>query len=98
MAEATSRRLTTACALERMRVRTADGRDLGHACDLRCDTGTGKLPTVTAVVYGRRGLLERLGLRRPARPTFVSWARVRSIEGRVIVVDDDAPRPGARKR
>jgi hypothetical protein len=97
MAEATSRRLTTACALERMRVRMADGCDLGHAFDLRCATGTGKLPTVTAVIYGRRGLLERLGLRH-ARPTFVSWARVRSIEGRVIVVDDDAPRPGARKR
>ena len=97
MAEPTSRRLTTACALERMRLRTADGCDLGHAFDLRCATGTGKLPTVTAVIYGRRGLLERLGLRH-ARPTFVSWARVRSIEGRVIVVDDDAPRPGARKR
>jgi sporulation protein YlmC with PRC-barrel domain len=41
--------------------------------------------------------LERLGLRH-ARPTVVPWARVRSIEGRVIVVADDPRRPGGRKR
>jgi len=97
MAEADSRRLSTAGALELMRVRTADGRELGHVFDLRCDTAAGKAPTVTAIVYGERGLLERLGLRH-ARPTSVPWARVRSIEGRVVVVDDDAPRPRGRKR
>jgi sporulation protein YlmC with PRC-barrel domain len=97
MAEAASRRLTTACALELMRVRTEDGRALGHVFDLRCKTGPGKAPTVTAIVYGERGLLERLGLRH-ARPTFVPWERVRSIEGRVVVVADDAPRPGGSKR
>jgi len=97
MAEADSRRLTTAFALELMRVRTADGSELGHVFDVRCDIGAGKVPTVSAIVYGERGLLERLGLRH-ARPTSVPWERVRSIEGRVIVVDDDAPRPGARKR
>ena len=97
MAEADSRRLSTAGALELMRVRTADGRELGHVFDVRCDTAAGKTPTVTAIVYGERGLLERLGLRH-ARPTSVPWARVRSIEGRVVVVDDDAPRPRGRKR
>jgi len=95
MAEAASRRLRTACALDLMRVRTADGRELGHLFDVRCDTAPGKQPTVTAIVYG--GLLERLGLRH-ARPASLPWARVRSIEGRVIVVDDDAPRPGGRRR
>jgi len=96
MAEADSRRLTTAFALELMRVRTADGCELGHVFDVRCHAGAGKVPTVTAIVYGRRGLLERLGLRR-ARPTFVSWDRVRSIEDGVVVVDPDAPRPRRRR-
>ena len=97
MAEAASRHLTTACALDLMRVRTADGRQLGHVFDVRCDTADGRQPTVTAIVYGKRGLLERLGLRH-ARPAWLPWARVRSIEGRVVVVDDDAPRPGGRRR
>ena len=97
MAEAASRRLTTAAALELMRVRTADGRELGHVFDLRCETDRGKAPVLSAIVYGERGLLERLGLRH-SPPTVVPWARVRSIEGRVIVVADDAPRPGGRKR
>lgn len=96
MGEATSRRLTTACALELMRLRTADGKALGHVFDVRCDTRPGKPPTVTAIVYGKRGLLEHLGLRH-ARPASLPWTRVRSIEGRVIVVDDDAPRPGGRR-
>jgi sporulation protein YlmC with PRC-barrel domain len=97
MAEADSRRLTTAFALELMRVRTADGSELGHVFDVRCHAGAGKAPTVTAIVYGQRGLLERLGLRH-APPTFVSWDRVRSIEGRVIVVDHDAPHARRRRR
>jgi len=97
MAEADSRRLTTACTLDLMRVQTTDGRRLGHVFDLRCEAGSGKAPTVTAVVYGERGLLERLGLRR-ARPTVVPWARVRLIEDRVIVVDDDAASARDRKR
>ena len=97
MAEAASRRLITACALDLMRVETADGRRLGHVFDLRCETGSGKVPTVTAIVYGEHGLLERLGLRR-ARPTVVPWTRVRSIGDRVIVVDDDAASARDRKR
>jgi sporulation protein YlmC with PRC-barrel domain len=87
MAEANPGILTSACALELMHVRTADGRDLGRVFDLRCDVRAGALPTVTAIVYGERGLLERLGLRR-ARPTSIPWTQVRRIEGRVIVVDD----------
>ena len=97
MAEADTRRLTTACALQLMRVRTADGSELGRVFDVRCDIGADKVPTVKAIVYGKRGLLERLGLRH-ARPTSVAWARVRSIDNRVIVVDDDSPRPRDRKR
>ena len=97
MAEAASRRLSTAFALELLRVRSADGRHLGHVHDLRCRIGAGAVPTVTAIVYGERGLLERLGLR-AARTEVVPWARVRSIEGGVIVVDDEAPRPGAERR
>jgi sporulation protein YlmC with PRC-barrel domain len=86
MAEAPARILTTACALELMRVETSDGVRLGRVFDLRCANAPGQAPTVTAIVYGRRGLLERLGLRH-ARPTTVPWSSVRAVEERVIVVD-----------
>jgi sporulation protein YlmC with PRC-barrel domain len=86
MAEAHPRLLTSACAIELMRVQTVDGAPLGHVFDLRCKNVPGHAPTVTAIVYGERGMLVRLGLRH-ARPSSVPWSRVRSIEDRVIVVD-----------
>ncbi|HSC65415.1 MAG TPA: PRC-barrel domain-containing protein [Caldimonas sp.] len=96
MAEADSRRLTTACTLDLMRVQTSDGRTLGHIFDVRCESGSDKPPTVTAIVYGERGLLERLGLRRE-RPTVVPWSRVRSIGERAVVVDDAADAGGTKR-
>jgi sporulation protein YlmC with PRC-barrel domain len=86
VAEALSRLLKTACALELVRVQTADGTRLGHVFDLRCESVAGAAPTVTAIVYGERGLLVRLGLRH-ARASSVPWSRVRSVGDRVIVVD-----------
>jgi sporulation protein YlmC with PRC-barrel domain len=85
MAEELSR-LLTACAIELVRVQTVVGTRLGHVFDLRCESAPGGAPAVTAIVYGERGLLVRLGLRH-ARPSSVPWSRVRSVDDRVIVVD-----------
>jgi sporulation protein YlmC with PRC-barrel domain len=81
--------LKSACALEGMEVRTAAGRRLGHVFDLRLRTDAGAAPVLAAIVYGSRGLLERLGLRH-AKPTLIAWERVGAVEGRAIIVDDDA--------
>jgi sporulation protein YlmC with PRC-barrel domain len=90
MAGKNPRFLTTACELESMTVHTSDGKRLGRVFDLRCKTRDGEPPEVDAIVYGRRGLLERLGLRK-ALPTLVHWDKVRSIENRVIVVASAPP-------
>jgi sporulation protein YlmC with PRC-barrel domain len=95
MAEAHPRILTTACELELMEVRTEDGRRLGRVFDLSLHTGRRGAPAVAAIVYGRRGLLERLGLRH-ARPSSLPWSRVRAIRDRVIVVDE-AVRPDVKR-
>lgn len=96
MADEDSRRLTTACALESMTVQTVAGERLGRVFDLRCRRRDGEPPVVEAIVYGRLGLLERMDLRK-ARPTSVPWSKVRSVEGRVIVVDVAAPRRNAKR-
>ena len=84
--------LKSACALDGMELRTTAGERLGHVFDLRLRTDGREAPAVTAIVYGSRGLLERLGLRH-ARPTSIPWSRVRAIEDGAIVVDDKASRP-----
>jgi hypothetical protein len=58
-------------------------------------TDAGAAPVVSAILYGSRGLLARLGLRH-ARPTEIAWARVHAIDDDAVIVDDDAPRPGGR--
>ena len=86
MAQAPAKVLSTASTLARMRVETVDGKQLGQLFDLRCQWRPGQsAPLLTEIVCGRRGLLERLGLRN-ARPTTVPWTAVQTIEGRVITV------------
>jgi len=84
--------LNTACAFERMHVETTDGRRLGHVFDLRCrwEPGT-EGPVLEAIVYGRLGLLERVGLI-TSTPQKVAWAAVRELRGRAIVIDAEAAR------
>ncbi|HEX6707122.1 MAG TPA: hypothetical protein VF169_20360 [Albitalea sp.] len=79
--------LSTACALEMMRVQTRDGRFLGHVFDLRCDWQPGQRnpPLIGEIIFGRRGLLERVGLRH-VRPDSLPWSAVESVQGGVIVV------------
>jgi sporulation protein YlmC with PRC-barrel domain len=87
MAKSTADVLSTACAMARMRVETADGRRLGHVFDLRCrpaDDGSATL-VIDEIIYGEQGLLERLSLRRTT-PRSVHWYLVEAIRGDVIVV------------
>jgi len=65
---------------------TEGGRKLGKSHDLRADLGERSL-RVTALVVGRRGLLERLGIQRGTRDA-VAWDAITRIEGRRIVVRD----------
>ena len=70
-------------------VETESGRSLGPCRDLRASLGRGR-PTVEALVVGRRGRLEHLGIRRPSarRPDAVPWEAVVRIEGSRIIVRD----------
>ena len=75
-----------ACQLQNRRVQTTSGRLLGHVHDLRCERrGTGAV--LTHLIYGRRGLLERLGFREPSRDTL-PWSRIVEINDRAIIVMD----------
>jgi sporulation protein YlmC with PRC-barrel domain len=68
---------------------TESGRRLGACHDLRASIGRGR-PTVEAIVVGRRGLLEHLGIGKAAqhRPDAVPWEAVVKVEGNRIVVRD----------
>jgi sporulation protein YlmC with PRC-barrel domain len=70
-------------------VETESGRKLGACRDLRASLGGG-WPEVEAVVVGRRGWLEHLGILRPSArpPKAVPWEAVVRIEGGRIVVRD----------
>lgn len=82
--------LNTACAFERMHVETTDGRRLGHVFDLRCRWEAGADgPVLEAVIYGRLGLLERVGLIR-STPAKAPWSAVREVRGHVIVIEAEA--------
>ena len=97
MAATAAQVLNTACAFERFRVETTDGRRLGRVFDLHCrwPQGRGGAPVVEAIVCGRLGLLERLGLVEH-EPDAVPWSAVREIRAQVIVVD--AAALGAHRR
>ena len=68
---------------------TESGRGLGKCRDLRASVGRGR-PSVDALVVGRAGWFEHLGLGRPSsrRKDAVPWAAVVRIEGNRIVVRD----------
>ncbi|HEV7607546.1 MAG TPA: hypothetical protein VGO61_09435 [Steroidobacteraceae bacterium] len=80
--------MKTACALQLERVLTEEGRELGKVFDLRCEWRAGQAQ-VTHLVYGRRGLWERLGFRRQ-RHDKLPWSAVVRIEDRDVIVATDA--------
>jgi hypothetical protein len=70
-----------------------DGRALGRLFDLGCRWQPGDPHTpIEELVYGRIGLLERVGMVHE-KPPSVPWSAVRRIEHEAIVVSSDAP-PG----
>ena len=68
---------------------TESGRELGKCRDLRASLGRGR-PSVEALVVGRIGWLEHLGIGRPSlrRKDAVPWDAVVRVEGKRIVVRD----------
>ncbi len=78
--------MSTACRYQLLRVRTVSGKILGRIYDLRC-ARSATSATVTHLVVGRRGLLERLGFR-GERFDALPWSSVREIRDDHIVVAD----------
>lgn len=86
--------------LQRWRVVTEDGEDLGHLFDLRCrglplNARPREEARVTTLVFGSIGWLERLGLR-TAREDEVRWQDVVALRGDALIVRRGAP--GAKRR
>ena len=78
--------LNRACRIELMRVVTEAGENLGRVFDLRCSWLPGRpKPLVDEIVFGRVGLMERLGI--PVRtPDSLPWSDVVEVRDHVIVV------------
>ncbi|HYY95351.1 MAG TPA: hypothetical protein VE713_12600 [Pyrinomonadaceae bacterium] len=79
------------------RVETEDGEFLGHVFDLRSPAApehgdTRAARVVGELVYGKAGLLARLGLTR-ARATTVAWESVKEIRDGKIIVDNAVAEP-----
>lgn len=74
-----------------------DGTFLGHVFDLRSESEpehglTHDSRAVGAIVYGRMGLLARLGLDE-ADATTLPWSAVKEMRDGVIVVGNDVEPP-----
>ena len=85
MADSLGEELKAAAGLQLARVITTDGRLLGHLFDLRCEWRPASAHVkVSHLIYGRRGLLERLGFRE--RFVAIPWEAVIEMREREIVV------------
>jgi sporulation protein YlmC with PRC-barrel domain len=81
--------MRTLSSLLRRKVETESGRSLGRCYDLRGDLSGSKL-RVTGLCVGQRALLTHLGARSHEQHSVVPWEAVVRIEGKRIVVRDDA--------
>lgn len=81
--------MRTLSSLLRREVVTESGRSLGRLYDLRGELSATNL-RVTGLCIGRRALLEHLGVRPQHPHRVVPWDSVVRIEGKRIVVRDDA--------
>lgn len=76
------------CELQDLKVFDADGRPLGRVFEFR-SPGRAESEPVTAarevrsLLCGRRGLLERLGLKQPS-PLRVPWSAVASFDAHAL--------------
>jgi sporulation protein YlmC with PRC-barrel domain len=76
-------------SLQRRSVETESGRSLGRCHDLRGEL-TGRKLRVTGLCVGPAGWLTHLGIRSRATHSVIPWEAVVRIEGKRIVVRDDA--------
>jgi sporulation protein YlmC with PRC-barrel domain len=81
--------MRTLSSLLQRKVVTESGRSLGRCHDLRGELTASKL-RVTGLCVGQAGWLEHLGIRDHDRHTTIPWSAVVRIEGKRIVVRDDA--------
>lgn len=81
--------MRTLSSLQKRKVETESGRSLGRCHDLRGELTRSKL-RVTGLCVGRTAWLAHLGVRTHDQHTVVPWAAVVRIEGKRIVVLDDA--------
>ncbi len=65
-------------------ITTRDGRKLGHLLDVCTLPGE---PVIAEGIYGMRGFLEKIGLRKGHARKF-RWDQVIAIEDERIVIDD----------
>ena len=84
-------RLKKVSEFQYARVEREDGKFLGHVFDLRShglpEHGDAReARVVNELVYGKRGLLARLGLVH-AQATTLSWESVKEIRDGMIIVD-----------
>jgi sporulation protein YlmC with PRC-barrel domain len=79
----------TLSSLLRRKVVTESGVPLGRCHDLRGELTNSKL-RVTGLCVGRGGLLERAGIRGHDTHATIPWSAVARIDGKQIVVRDDA--------
>lgn len=78
------------CELQDLRVVDADGRSLGRVFEFRSPgraerESTSEGREIRALLCGRRGLLERLGMKQPS-PLRVPWSAVAAVDGRELRV------------
>ena len=81
--------MRTLTSLLRREVVTESGRSLGHCHDIRGELTSTSL-RLTGLCVGRGGWLDRLGIGGHDRHDTIPWAAVVRIEGKRIVVRDDA--------
>ena len=84
--------MRTLSSFLRREVVTESGRSLGRCHDLRGELSPTNL-RVTGLCIGRRALLEHLGIRAQKPQAIVLWEAIVRIEGKRIIVRDDAPAP-----
>ena len=78
MALALSNVLKSGCALQLKQVMTRHGHEAGRVFDVQCRrSADGATIEIVALVYGKRGLLERLGVR--AHRDTVAWKEVAEV-------------------
>jgi sporulation protein YlmC with PRC-barrel domain len=81
--------MRTVSSLQKRKVETESGSSLGRCHDLRGELSGSKL-RVTGLCVGRKGWLSHLGLSTHDQHTVVPWQAVVRIEGKRIIVRDDA--------